>query len=543
MESTSARHVLCSLVCAVTIGSSALAAQSSARAGTPAPVVRALVSLGGPIDERRQVDEMRIADSSRTLLRSPSQLTLSSVGARARTEWALLLPEVRATWNSRLPDGENDGGVWAGRGANYLVRTGALVRVGPVSLIAAPELTRSENRGFEIFPGRQAGRSAFSSPWHIGGRSADLPLRFGDASLTTLHAGQSSLTIDARAVAFGASTENLWWGPAQRNALVMSDNAEGIPQLFVRTARPLRTRVGTFEARLLIGALTESLFFDTLATNDLRSISAAAVTWRPRFDPDLTVGIARAVTGEAATRGRIAGRFADVLTRWRARRVDDDSASSPPARDQIMSLFARWSSPATGLDVYGEWARQELPRSLRDLLLAPQNTQGYTVGVAEALHVRRSDVLRLELELTNLEQSRTFADRPQPADYYVGLATAQGYTQRGQTIGAALGPGGSSQRLRVDYYASRWQAGLFAGRARYENDALYREFLPNLLRHDVGVFGGARAGLRLPHLDAIASLSFTDRLNYLFQNGAANVMNIRTVDMHNVSFAIDLAPR
>jgi hypothetical protein len=193
--------------------------------------------------------------------------------------------------------------------------------------------------------------------------------------------------------------------------------------------------------------------------------------------------------------------------------------------------------------VYGEWARQELPRSLRDLLLAPQNTQGYTVGVAEALHVRRSDVLRLELELTNLEQSRTFADRPQPADYYAGLATAQGYTQRGQTIGAALGPGGSSQRLRVDYYASRWQAGLFAGRARYENDALYREFLPNLLRHDVGVSGGARAGLRLPHLDAIASLSFTDRLNYLFQNGAANVMNIRTVDMHNVSFTIDLAPR
>jgi hypothetical protein len=83
------------------------------------------------------------------------------------------------------------------------------------------------------------------------------------------------------ALRLGLSTENRWWGPGVRNALVLGSQGPGFGHFFIESREPWVTRAGSFEAQYLLGLLRESKFFDYDASNDQRSLSAAAVTWRP----------------------------------------------------------------------------------------------------------------------------------------------------------------------------------------------------------------------------------------------------------------------
>src|SRR5688572_32980018 len=105
----------------------------------------------------------------------------------------------------------------------------------------------------------------------------------------------------------------------------------------------------------------------------------------------------------------------------------------------------------------------DLPRNITELLTAAHHTGGWTFGFQWVQRKASESWLRLQSELTYLEQSRVFDDRPTP-DFYSGQGSQQGYTQRGQVIGAAIGPGASSQWIAVDWLAPRWQLGGFGGR-------------------------------------------------------------------------------
>jgi hypothetical protein len=459
-----------------------------------------------------------------------------------------VLPEVLVVRNSAIAAPDNDGSLWAGRGENVLVRGGLAVRAGRVSVVLAPDLAYSRNLGFQSTPaflgGQRPATGPFAAQWFTGVYSADLPVRFGDQSYTVLGLGQSHVSVAAGPVVAGLSSENQWWGPGVRNALLMSNAAEGVPHMFVRTARPLRTRLGDVEARWILGGLTRSLYFDGPAdTPGGRVLNGAAATLRVAGDRDLTVGIARLVLSpeRGAGGGGVLGHALDVLIR-NQNLGTGDTLRTGLRSDQLASVFARWVFPGADAEVYGEFARLEMPRSLRDFLLAPLNTGAYTLGLARAWRGPAAGTMRASLEVTNLEQSRTFADRPPPPDYYTGRAAPAGFTNRGQPLGAAIGPGSQSQWAALDHYAARWQLGVFAQRTRNQNDALYRVFVSNPYRHDVSLAGGLRGGLRHAGVDARATLTVTDRLNYLFQNGTFNFLGVGSVDVRNVALALSVSP-
>lgn len=470
----------------------------------------------------------------------------------ARGGFSLAPSRALLIWNSALPAGANDGALWAGRGLNASLTAGLAWRgtAGPlrVDAVLAPTVTHSENRPFFAFPYPGADRSSFASPWHLGRQSADLPLRFGEASFTTVDAGHSALTLTAGPVAVGVSAAPAWWGPAIRNTLILSSNAPGIPRAFVRTARPLAFALGTVDAELIAGTLTESRFFDRDAGDDYRSVSGLRVAFSPAREPGLTVGISRVVFGPAAGAGTAAGRAFEALTWWKPLASLADSlpgGASPQERDQLTSLFARWVIPAVGTELYAEWARQELPRSIRELLESPQHTQGYTLGLQWARRVAaRQGTVRVQAEATELRQNQVYPNR-YPPDFYTGRATLHGWTQRGQLLGAGIGPGANSQWLAGDWLADRWQGGLFVGRTRFEDDALYRQQDVRFTRHDVALLGGARGAWRGPRFDYGGSLTLQRRMNYLFQNEAFNAgeHNGNPVDVSSVSLAITITPR
>jgi hypothetical protein len=429
-----------------------------------------------------------------------------------------------------------------------MVAGGVWVGLGPVSLVIAPELVYSQNLDFQTILPDDSSRSFYSSPFHFGAQSADLPQRFGDRRLLRLAPGQMSLSVAAGPVTVGASTENEWWGPGVRNALIMSNQAEGFPHLFVRTSRPLETRIGTFSARLLAGGLSESLFFDTVSANDLRSLSGVVATFQPAGEHNLTLGVSRVVYASTSGVGSLPRHGLDALTWWHAtEQTLPDSLTTPAdsaqgrGHDQIFSLFGRWVFPRDGFELYAEWARAALPSSFVDLLKEPEHTQAYTLGLQWAKPVTERGVARIQSEVTYLEESESITDRPGKS-YYVSRSVVQGYTNRGRILGAAIGPGASSQWIALDYLAPAWRVGIVGGRIRWDDDVYYNKPGRQYVAQDVSIYGGVRAGLRLLGLDVAGEWTRGNRMNYLFQNPEIEPFGNLAVDRWNTTLRLTITP-
>lgn len=506
-----------------------------------------LVILGGPIEDRLRLGQ--IVDTARGstgfLLRSPSSLTAPLPGEARSFRGAVVPPAVATVSNSAVPYSGNDGALWAGRGLNVRVLAGLRAEWGPVRLIAAPELVQSANRhytAFDLAPRPPDGLNRFANPWLTGPDWSDLPLRFGGDKLERIDPGQSSLVVRVGLAEVGAATENEWWGPGLRNALVLSSNAPGFPRLFVRIGPPLQTRIGQFEGRWLVGGLTESDYFDADPDNDLRSISLIAVTWQPKWERNLTLGAARAVFAAADDWGDVAGSFAQVFAN-----VPPSSSASDSERDQLFSLFFRWALPADGFEAYAEWARAEQPVSLRDFLESPNHSQAYTVGFQWAgaevtIRDRARGRLRVRGEASFLEQSTTFRFRPL-GTWYTSPRVVQGYTNRGQSLGAAIGPGSSSQYVGLDYIASDWQAGLFIERVRWLEDAHSLDPANTFCNHDVSLLPGIAGAVRTRFGTVSASYSSGWRINtYFLTRPGSGCLGFDGHDVRNNTLSISLSP-
>ena len=501
--------------------------------------VRALATIGSRAEESARDGQLRgtVSDAG-WLLRSPSSLTPWAAGRAAAS---LVAPELSMTWSSRIPVARNDGALRPGRGASTLAMAGVMLQAGPFRLVAAPELAWEENQSFDpLLPAgwTPAQRASFQPPWLTGRNSADLPYRFGGASRARILPGESSLTLRAGALSLGAATEEQWWGPGVRNAILFTNQAAGVPHLFARTTRPLRTPLGGVEAKWVAGGLRRSEWAaDSLA--EWRSLSAFGVVLHPAAG--LSLGAARAVYADADGAGDALSRAGDALARWRG--AGDSLAAHP--FEQMTSLFGRWVFPAQGAEVYAEWARYRLP-SLRQLMETPEHTQGYVLGM-QWLRPAGAGAVRVGTELAFLERSPAWAAHPQGA-WYASAAVPGGYTNRGEPVGALVGPGGSGQWLAADWLRGEGRVGVFVGRNRWANDAYYDTPGQKLSRyrgHDVSVFGGARAAFALGALGVDGEYRLEQRLNYLFQNTsgswetrdmAVNVVN------HSIQLRISARP-
>jgi len=477
------------------------------------------------------VDRLRIAslEGSATtegmMLRSPSTLMDPKRWGGSRQIFTIVFPQVTFATNSTLPFGQNDGALWAGKGANVRTLAGFTASFGPLRVVVIPELAYSANNRLNIDPtdtsfwkAVPSNRSRFSSPANVFPYSIDLPWRFGDASFTKIYPGQSSAYLGFGPIEVGAATENDWWGPAVRNPLIMGDNAPGFPHGFLRTAHPVSTLVGRLDFRWIVGGLHESDYFDTDISNDVRSLSAFALTWSPSMKSGLTLGFTRSAFRAVGGYSDVPGKAFDFLTNVGhpdARALVDSTMI--PGDDQLLSFFARWAVPRYGLEAFVEWARADMPTSLRDLFEQPDNSRGYTSGIQWAQPFGVDGHVRVQGEITNVEQSSTYRFRPL-GSWYTSRAVIQGYTNEGQVIGAGIGPGSSSQWAAVDFFKGLWQLGATVGRTRFNNDAFF--LLPYASRcgHDVTVYPGIRGAYANRYVRVRADYTAASRYNTFFQN-------------------------
>jgi len=505
-----------------------------------------------------QLERERLAELGGAPLTAP--MTLRSVSAYvtrmepSTRRSGIFFPEVQLVNNSALPWSMNDGDLWAGRGASYRFAGGFYSRLGRLQLVVAPEITHQSNKYFQLHipeierVATPPDRSEWAFPWYVNGPySADMPTRFGDKSSGRLSLGQSSVLVGFSKFQFGFANENEWWGPGIGNALVMSNNAPGFPHFVLRTTGPVKTRIGDVDLRWIVGGLSESGYFDTTSTNNLRSITAGAVTLRLHKPAGLTVGVTRSVWMTASGWGAIPFRWLELFHATGApnRIALNDSTLAPGGRDQVYSLFARWVMPESGFEAYGEWGRTEFPPSLGNFLDAPNHTQAYTLG----LQWRRpgwtgTDFWRIQAENTSVEQSPTFRDRPLGI-WYTSRKVIQGYTNRGQPLGAAIGPGSSGQNLNIDYMRPDWSIGLKAGRIRYNEDvrsiSAYLEF-KSWCTHDIDLYWGPRITRKSRFGFAALDFSLGNRIQPWFQFRGGCPGGDGQVDIRNNTLSITWVP-
>jgi hypothetical protein len=508
------------------------AAEADSVGVAPAPPAVRLIRPDGVHGDAARLAELT-GVAPRGLLRAPSTL-MQRLGRGHDLRAAILLPETMVLWNSAIPVSLNEGALWGGRGLNLRMVAGLVIEAGPLRVIAAPELVRWENRAFEeSIPAhwRSSDPPAYQPEWQQQIHSIDMPYRFGDAPETRLTAGQSSVALHAGPVVVGAATESHWWGPGVRNAIVLSTNAPGFPHLFLRTADPLPTPIGALEARWMVGRLTGSGYPlpEDPQADDHRSFAALGVTLAPRGARGLTVGAARGVYAPLSGTGLVPGRFTDAVRRWDAGRPGAQTEAG-----QVLSLFGRLLLPSEGAELYAEWARHEMPRSLRDLLESPEHSQGFTVGAGWARPAGAGTVW-LRAEATHLERGSTFRARPM-GSFYASERVPAGYSHRGRVLGAAIGPGSQAQWTSVDWNRRGSGIGIFGGRTRLANDAYYDQPAGHrrYRGHDVTLYGGARARTAAAGYGLNAEWTVGKRFNYLFQNwstgwgdreNAVNVVN------------------
>ena len=139
--------------------------------------------------------------------------------------------------------------------------------------------------------------------------------------------------------------------------------------------------------------------------------------------------------------------------------------------DQRISFIFDYKLEKAGFEVYLEWARNDYSPSRDYYIRYPYHTDGWTFGALKSLSFTNTIKGELLLELTYLECSADY-DRliSWYSTFYAHHKISQGYTNKGQWLGAGMGTGGNSQYLGFKLYIPQAQITLFAQRRNPDLD-------------------------------------------------------------------------
>ena len=403
----------------------------------------------------------------------------------------VLLPIV---WQNQVtsgfPYGWNDGPMIPNVGYQTQLNMGLYAEYKFISIQLRPEFVYAQNRDYLGFDGKT---EPSWRVWYEYYNNIDMPERFGSGAYTKLLLGQSSIRFNYKALSVGISTENMWWGPGIRNSLLMSNTAPGFLHATFNTTRPIRTNIGSFEGQFIIGKLDSSGFTPTTFGNPDhydkyylpkpqtgRYISGMTLSWQPKWVPGLSLGFAQSFIVNRSDQGSgIADYLSLPFLGYRSTYDKDEPQNTGTGeqkrkRDNYISFFGRWVMPKGNAEIYVEYGRNDLPWDNRDFIVEMENTRAYTVGFRKLFPFNRvrQEYIQIGLEATQTENSRTLEVRGVHT-WYIHPDVRHGYTQKGQLLGAGIGPGSNVQAIYASWLKGPKQLGIQIERLVHLNDFYY----------------------------------------------------------------------
>ena len=361
-------------------------------------------------------------------------------------------PQLQLIENSGWAYGSNDGAIWAGRGLTTAVSGGFEVRSGPLTVVIDPVFFRAENQAFAMRPVPSTVRGApYNDPVTPG--NIDLPQRFGGAAYQRFDPGQSTIRLDLFGLTVGASTANEIWGPAITSPVILGNNAAGIPRLFFGTSTPLNIGIGRIHGRMILGQTGQSDWSPIDTTGGKRLAAGLVGVFEPRGTHGVEIGFARFFHRFWPSGGLSVSDLAIPLAGFLTHGVDPGASPTGTADNQLFSVFARVALPHSGLEIYGEFGREDHSADLRDLIGEPDQISAYTLGLMHTWRSRDSStVTALRAEVTNSRVTDLVGGRTEGLFYEHGQI-AQGHTQYGQLLGSPAVRGGGGATVALDRYS------------------------------------------------------------------------------------------
>lgn len=468
-------------------------------------------------------------------------------------QWDYVRPKASFYLNSAYAYGGNDGAVWQGKGLTTAVQGGISARWRSFSASIAPVAFRAENQSFPLMANGETGALRFADgQW---AQYIDRPQRFGTLPYSRIDPGQSWVRFDGFGVAAGVSTANQWWGPSNDFPYILGNNAPGFPHAFFGTSKPANIWIAKLHTRVFYGQLDQSpyssvtgpdYFASFFQPGKKRFMAGLVGILEPRGVPGLEIGGTRFFHATMDDLGYFFSAYGLKLPFQGLLKLGLPSQSDTLVQgttqalkeNQLATVFLRWAPPGRGLDVYGEYGREDHSLDTRDLILQPDHSASVNIGFRKvwvsprSMHAVRGEVFTYQAS----PGSRT---RGEGQTYLHGVLR-QGHTQRGQMLGANLGPGsGSAQVLAFDRFSTTGRITAFVTRE------VQREVVRRIVFHPATGWAPVGAPLEKP-VDAITSIGGevkrfigpVDVLGRMIVN--VNLNRYFLADRTNANFALEI---
>ncbi len=406
----------------------------------------------------REIDRLAPQD---TLHPWAARLAASGAESPRALRLAILRPQLRLIYNTGFPWARTDGVVWAGRGLTSAIEAGVQARLGPLSLTLDPILFDARNASFSLLANGLQGQGRYATGLDTG--NIDLPQRFGDRPYARLDPGQSTMSLDLVGVSVGVSTANQFWGPGLSQALILGNAGPGFLHIFAGSSKPVNLWIGHLHGRVEIGRLDQSAYSPMPADSSKRLMAGFVATFVPRWTPGLELGMTRfyhrlwPAGGFSLSAFKIPFQGLFFSSAKVAEKYDPANPNYTP-ENQILSIFARWAFPGSGFEVYGEFARDDRNRDVRDLISEPDQQSAFSLGLVKLLHTSATNYTVLRAEYVNARVTYIANLRIQPP-LYENRIIHQGHTNRGIVLGSSLAAlGGVGSIIGLDFYRpdGRW---------------------------------------------------------------------------------------
>ncbi len=408
-----------------------------------------------------------------------------------------LLPiEYIVEYNSHHPYNRNNGSMIPNKGYQHIFSAGFFGKLGPLEFQFNPEHHYSENKPYEGF-----WEGHYDYIWkerYELWNFIDIPERFGEKSHNRKLLGQTSISLNYKNISIGISNENLWWGPSKRNSIMMSNHAEGFRHISFKTNKPIQTFVGNFEWQIITARLEASgytppnpqkefegqkLYVPKINQNgridDWRYYQAGVFTYSPKWISGLNIGFIKWVQ---MYRGLIEGDYWWMPGRpnyfplfGNLFRKNDSNVEHEEQTDQAAGLFFRWLWIDSKFEIYGEFHRNDAIYNVRDFLVDSDHSRATTFGFSKILNSNDSDYI-FSWEWTQLEASAGNLIR-RGGSWYEHSRVFHGYTNKGEVIGAGIGPGSNSHYFSIEKIKGFKKIGFAFEIIDNDNDFYHRAFI------------------------------------------------------------------
>jgi hypothetical protein len=199
-----------------------------------------------------------------------------------------------------------------------------------------------------------------------------------------------------------------------------------------------------------------------------RYLNGIVVAWQPKWTKGLFLGFSRVFYQYLSDVKPGIDGYLPVIGKFFKKNLPSEDALK---RDQLVSFFFRLVLPKEKAEVYGEFGRNDHSYNLTDFLVQPEHSRAYTIGFSKIFDAGKKDI-QLYTEMTNLQMPSTILVRGGQS-WYVHYQIREGYTNRGQVIGAGIGPGSSSQTIGLRSISGFNRTGISFERVVRNNDFYY----------------------------------------------------------------------